>query len=81
MDVCLVSYHTDNVLYFQESEDYRDYWGTKQLPPDELKRISSSIGGMACYKIYFNFTSDITDMLKFFYTIANRFNAWGSHSW
>ena len=80
MDICLDSYETDGILYFQEDDDYRWYHGTKKLPDDELKRMSSGLGGMACYKVYFNFDPDIIKMLRFFYTVANRFNAWGSHS-
>lgn len=82
MDVCLDSYETDGVLYFQEDNDYRRYQGTKKLPKDELKRMSSGFGDMACYKVYFNFDPDIIKMLRFFYTVANRFNidAWGRHS-
>ena len=77
MNVFLSSYYTDNILYFEEDEDYISYKGTKRLPDDELKYIKTGIGGQGFYKIYFNFNSRISDMLFFFYIIANQFEDYG----
>ena len=53
------------------------------MMPDatDSKRIKSSIGYNGCYKIYFNFDSSVMHVLHFLYTIANIFQAWGSHDW
>ena len=80
MDLCLESYYTDNILYFEEDNDFISYRGVKQISPEDLKRIKTFTGGQGFYKIYFNFTSNVTDMLKFFYVISNKFNIWGGHS-
>ena len=80
MNVFLSSYYTDNILYFEEDEDYISYKGIKRLPDDELKSVKTAIGGQGFYKIYFNFNSRVSDMLFFFYIIANQFNVWGAYS-
>lgn len=77
INVFLSSYYTDNILYFEEDEDYISYKGIKRLPDDELKSVKTGIGGQGFYKIYFNFSSRVSDMLFFFYIIANQFENYG----
>ena len=80
MDVYLDSYWTDDIIYYQETNDAQNYIGGQMLPEEERSRLSLSIGGMAGYKIYFNFDGNVMHMLQFFYACANDFHVWGSHS-
>jgi hypothetical protein len=80
MDVYLDSYWTDDIIYYQETNDAQNYIGGQMLPEEERSRLSLSIGGMAGYRIYFNFDGNVMHMLQFFYACANDFHVWGSHS-
>ena len=35
LNVCLESFYTDNIVYFEEESDFRIYCGRKRLPPEE----------------------------------------------
>lgn len=80
LNVCLESFYTDNTVYFEEESDFRIYCGRKRLPPEEQQQLSSHVGGMGVYRICFNFTPRIDDMLMFFYAVANDFQMWGGHT-
>ena len=80
MDVYLDSYWTDDIIYYQEQVDAQHYIGGQMLPEEERPRLELNLGGLAGYRIYFNFDGNVMHMLQFFYACANDFHVWGSHS-
>lgn len=83
MDVLLEDYYTDGVLYCEDESYYEKYRGklTMATTEEDRKRMRSSVGYNGCYKIYFNLDGNVMNMLRFFYAIANDFNAWSCHNW
>ena len=80
MDVYLDSYWTDDIIYYQEQVDAQHYIGGQILPEEERPRLKLDLGGLAGYRIYFNFDGNVMHMLQFFYACGNDFHVWGSHN-